>query len=119
MSHDVSLQHARLGSRAAFSKPLRSRASLCAVSQPASSWDKLYHSLAQPAAPNLWRPLSDGSDRIFPQYGLRLQGEVWYQGEEALDTGRLYADQNGVIERQTIKLCPGVADNLSRRNMWA
>ena len=70
-------------------------------------WDKLYHSVAQPAAPNLWRPLSDRSgltllnsdsapwsdwrlvfewikhltDRIFPQYGLRLQGEVWYQGE--------------------------------------
>ncbi len=82
------------------------------------------------------------TDRIFPQYGLRLQGEVWYQGEhshtctcnllqltvatlchalsageEALDTGRLYADQNGVIERQTIKLCPGVAGAAARNDI--
>lgn len=131
-------------------------------------WDKLYHSVAQPAAPNLWRPLPDGSgltllnfdsapwsdwrlvfewikhltDHIFPQYGLRLQGEVWYQGEhshncirsmlgltvttlchavsvgeEALDTGRLYAGQNGVIERQTVKLCPGVAGAAARNDV--
>ncbi|DBA97591.1 hypothetical protein WJX77_012135 [Trebouxia sp. C0004] len=80
-------------------------------------WDKLYHFAAHPAAPNLWRPLPDGSDRILPQYGLRLQGEVWYQGEEALDTGRLYADQNGVIERQTIKLCPGVAGAAARNDV--
>ncbi len=38
-------------------------------------------------------------------------------GEEALDTGRLYADQNGVIERQTIKLCPGVAGAAARNDV--
>jgi len=34
-----------------------------------------------------------------------------------LDTGRLYADQNGVIERQTIKLCPGVAGAAARNDV--
>ncbi len=26
-----------------------------------------------------------------------------------MDTGRLYADQNGLLDRQTIKQCPGIA----------
>lgn len=70
-------------------------------------WDQFCLQLNHPAAPNLWRPLPDGSgvmllnsesapwsdwrlvfewirhltERVFIQHGLRLQGEVWYQGE--------------------------------------
>ena len=32
-----------------------------------------------------------------------------FAGKEALDTGRFYADADGNVARQTIKLCPGVA----------
>ena len=86
------------------------------------------------------------AEQVLPRYGLWLQGEIWYQGklvdrhvgmrypyylrglvimlmlclssgEESLDTGRLYADENGVIQRQTIKLCPGIAGAAARNDV--